>query len=91
MARADPEDVFTYKTRSEQRLEWLKTRKRPLTDEESDELYRVLHAIYVRDRRLYYAGQVERESTTKARGEDRRRNAQLLEKMLDEAAMEQLP
>jgi hypothetical protein len=90
MARADP-DTFGYKTRSEQRLEWLKTRKRPLTDEESDELYRVLHAIYVRDRRLYYAGQVERESTTKARGEDRRRNAQLLEKMLDEAAMEQLP
>jgi hypothetical protein len=90
MAREDP-DTFVYKTRSEQRLEWLKTRNRPLTDEESDELYRVLHAIYVRDRRMYYAGQVEREATRRARTEDTQRNAQLLEKVLDEASMEPLP
>jgi hypothetical protein len=42
---------FAYKTRSEQALEHLQTLKRPLTDEESDELRRSMHAVYERKRR----------------------------------------
>jgi hypothetical protein len=44
--------AFHFKTRSEQRLEWLENLRRPLTDEESDELRKALHAIYTRNRRL---------------------------------------
>lgn len=40
------------KTRAEQRLEQLEALERPLTREESDELRRCLHAIYVRNWRL---------------------------------------
>jgi hypothetical protein len=35
-----------FKTRSEQRLEWLESLGRPLTDKESDELRKALHAVY---------------------------------------------
>jgi hypothetical protein len=86
MARADPpEEEFAYKTRSEQRLEWLKTRERPLTDEEGDELYRCLHAIYERDRRRYCA---ERELNRPTAKEDKRENTRLLDKVLREATRE---
>lgn len=44
--------AFNYMTRSEQRLEQLKALKRPLTDAESEELARVMHAVYERERRL---------------------------------------
>lgn len=44
--------MFTYKTRSEQRIEQLINIGRPLTDEESDELYRALHADYMRKWRI---------------------------------------
>lgn len=38
-------------TRSEQRLEQIKAINRPLTDEESDELRRSMHAVYMHERR----------------------------------------
>lgn len=40
-----------FKTRSEQRLEWLESLKRPLSDQESDELRRSLHAVYCTTRK----------------------------------------
>lgn len=40
-----------YQTRSEQKLEFYKSLTRPLTDEESDELYRAMHAVYEHERR----------------------------------------
>ena len=43
--------AFRIKTPSEQRLEWLESLKRPLTDEESAELQRALHAVYCRQRK----------------------------------------
>ena len=62
-----------FKTRSEQKLEWLESLDRPLTDEESDELRRSLHAVYCMNRRaralslhrseeLALLGEVEREA-----------------------------
>jgi hypothetical protein len=44
---------FRFKTRAEQRLDWLTElgRRRPLTDEESREIERCEHAIYERNRR----------------------------------------
>ena len=38
--------AFRFKTRSEQRLEYLENLRRPLTDAESEELQRCLHAVY---------------------------------------------
>lgn len=43
------------KTRAQQRLEWLEGLKRPLTHQESDELRRALHAVYVHQRRMVAA------------------------------------
>ena len=40
------------RTASEQRLAWLESVHRPLTDEESDLLRRSLHAVYCHNRRL---------------------------------------
>lgn len=45
-------DFPVLKTKSEQRIEHLINIGRPLTDEESDELYRALHADYMRKWRL---------------------------------------
>lgn len=39
-------------TKAEQRLEYLKSLKRPLSDKESDQLRRSMHAVYERERRL---------------------------------------
>lgn len=39
-------------TKAEQKLDYLKSLKRPLTDKESDELRRSMHAVYERERRL---------------------------------------
>lgn len=49
------------KTRSEQKLEWLEGLKRPLTDEESDDLRRSLHAVYCTKRRHRLLAMHERE------------------------------
>lgn len=35
------------KTPSEQKLEWYKTLTRPLSEEESDDLYKCMHNVYV--------------------------------------------
>ena len=35
-----------FKTKSQQKLEWYESLKRPLTDEESAELQRVMRAVY---------------------------------------------
>lgn len=37
---------FEFKTRSQQQLEYLESLKRPLTDEESEQLQRSMHAVY---------------------------------------------
>lgn len=39
------------KSLAEQRVEWLEGLRRPLTDAESDDLRRALHAVYCRNRR----------------------------------------
>jgi hypothetical protein len=44
-------NAFQFKTRSQQRLEYLEGLKRPLTDEESAELQRCFHAVYCYERR----------------------------------------
>lgn len=53
--------ALAYKTRAELALEHLESLKRPLTDEESDQLRRSLHAVYCRNRkhRLLYAHENE--------------------------------
>ena len=45
--------MIALKTKSEQKLEMLQSIRRPLTDEESDELRRALHAVYVQQRRRF--------------------------------------
>lgn len=40
------------KTRAQQRLAWLESLDRPLTDDESDMLRRSLHAVYWHNRKL---------------------------------------
>jgi hypothetical protein len=42
---------FVGKTRSEQKVEYFSTLRRPLTDAESDELRRAMHAAYEHRRR----------------------------------------
>lgn len=49
------------KTPAEQRLEWLESLQRPLTDEESDQLRRSLHAVYCRNRKNRLLAMHERE------------------------------
>lgn len=43
--------TFHFKTRAEQRLEWLRSQTRPLTNDEWREVTRCEHAIYERGRR----------------------------------------
>ncbi len=50
-----------FKTVSEQKLEWFESLNRPLTDEESEELQRVLHAVYMRNQRLNKIAQHRKE------------------------------
>jgi hypothetical protein len=52
---------FAFKTLSEQRLEWLESLRRPLTNQESDELRRALHAVYCRNRKHRILAQHENE------------------------------
>jgi hypothetical protein len=49
---------MSYKTRAELRLEHLQSLRRELTDQESEELRRALHAVYVRQRRLRGRGEL---------------------------------
>lgn len=43
--------AFRFKTLSQQRLEYLESLKRPLTDEESELLYRAMHSASEYERR----------------------------------------
>lgn len=74
----------TTKTRSEQRIEQLINCGRPLTDDESDELYRALHADYMRKWRQARADADARREEAARRTHDimrseMRRNDGLLE------------
>lgn len=73
-------------TRSQQRIEQLINCGRPLTDDESDELYRALHADYMWKWRQHRAEQMEREAGRFAIAEDRRREKLLLAKVQRERA-----
>lgn len=44
-----------YKTRAQQKLEWLESLRRPLTEAEQNDLYRALHADYMRCWRIHKA------------------------------------
>ena len=52
---------FVCKTASEQRLDWLQGLKRPLTDAESDQLRKSLHAVYEQQRRARLLAMHEEE------------------------------
>jgi hypothetical protein len=52
MGRRAANSVFRVLTPSEQRLEHLRSLKRPLTDAESDDLRKAMHAVYEYQRRL---------------------------------------
>lgn len=75
-------NIHTTKTRSEQRIEQLINIGRPLTEEESDELYRALHADYMRKWRLARA---ENEATRADLGMSRIAEMDLLERLRTEA------
>lgn len=66
------------KTRSEQRIEQLINCGRPLTDEESDELYRALHADYMRKWRQEKARRMERAAGRFIQAESRKHELELL-------------
>lgn len=65
-------------TRSEQRIKQLIALKRPLTERESEELYRALHADYMRKWRVEKAKQIEREAGRFVQTESRKHELELL-------------
>lgn len=73
------------KTPAEQKLEWFCGLKRPLTDDESAELQRSLHAKYVRDWRLARLARTEREAANAALLEYSRFEDETLQMVLAEA------
>lgn len=73
------------KTPAEQKLEWFSGLHRPLTDEESAELQRSLHAKYVHDWRLARLARTEREASAAALLEHSRREAETLRRVSAEA------
>lgn len=54
-------NALAIKSPSEQKLEWLESLRRPLTEAESDDLRRALHAVYCRNRRHRLIAQHENE------------------------------
>ncbi len=74
------------KTRSQQRLEQLINAGRPLTQAESDELYRALHADYMRKWRQRRAAQMGREARRFAIAQERKRETHTLAKVQRELA-----
>lgn len=77
-------NALLIKTPAEQKLEWFGGLKRPLTDEESEELQRSLHAKYVRDWRLARLARTEREAANAALLEYTRLEAETLQRVLAE-------
>lgn len=53
--------MIAYKTISEQKLEHLQSLKRPLSDDESDDLRRAMHAVYCHERKAQRLGQHRNE------------------------------
>lgn len=72
------------KTRSEQRIEQLINCGRPLSDQESDELYRALHADYMRKWRLARAASEHRRLDLEM---SRPHAEALLDKLREEATL----
>lgn len=58
-----------FQTRAEQRLAWLESLERPLTDEESDILRRSLHAVYCQNKRRFLAAHEREEAALLAKVE----------------------
>lgn len=77
--------AFVFKTLAAQRLEHLESLNRPLTDEESDELRRSLHAVYCHKLRLERAARLEREMSGALR-EHREAEQETLRQMARENA-----
>jgi adenylate kinase len=71
-------NVHTTLTRSQQRIDQLINCGRPLTEEESDELYRALHADYMRKWRIEKAKQLQRIAGRFVESETRKHELQLL-------------
>lgn len=72
-------------TRSQQRIEQLINCGRPLTEAESDELYRALHADYMRKWRAEKARKAERALGRFATDQARKRERTLLKRVRAEA------
>jgi hypothetical protein len=68
-------------TRSQQRIAQLINMGRPLTEEESEELYRALHADYMRKWRAEKLKRVKREAGRFVRDEAKKHNLQLLRRV----------
>lgn len=66
-------EVIPYKTISQQKLEHLQSLRRPLSDEESDELRRAMHAVYVRDMRIKQQRNEELRLLKKVEAESKQR------------------
>lgn len=73
--------IRPFKTRAELALEHLESLGRPLTNDESDQLRRSLHAVYCRARRQT----IEREAGAPALAEHKRDNAETLARVEREA------
>jgi hypothetical protein len=58
-----------FKTKSEQKLDWLESLHRPLSDRESEELRRAMHAVYCRNKRLAQHEREERALLAKMQAE----------------------
>lgn len=71
-------------TKAEQKLEYLQGLKRPLTNRESDELQRSMHAVYERDRRLELAAKIEAEWADAILNEHAEHERETLRKVLEE-------
>jgi adenylate kinase len=71
-------NVHATLTRSQQRIAQLINAGRPLTEEESEELYRALHADYMRKWRAEKAKKLEREAGRFIQAESRKHELQLL-------------
>lgn len=73
-------------TRSQQRIKQLIALKRPLTEEESDELYRALHADYMRKWRAEKARRLQRKAGRFVQTEARKHELELLNRTRAEMA-----
>lgn len=71
-------------TKAEQKLEYLQGLRRPLSEAESQELQRSMHAVYERDRRLELARKIEAEWANAILNEHAEHERETLRKVLEE-------